>query len=159
VKPRYAAASTLNLPLHFASFAGASLLVYVVVMAMLTQRFAIADGIGWTIVMCALIWRVQAVRRYEILDDRLRFVGLLGSTTLPFSEIRRVDVIEARMLYVLPIGKWRRSVQIERSGFRLSLAPGAVFVRDTDAFVRALNAARLAKPVPYSVSVQRPPRP
>ena len=84
MKPRYAAASTLNLPLHFASFAVASLLVYVVVMAMLTQRFAIADGVGWTIVMCALIWRVQAVRRYEILDDRIRFVGLLGSTTLRF---------------------------------------------------------------------------
>ena len=158
MKPRYSADSTLNLPLHFAAFAGASLLVYLVVMALLTQRFAIVDGIVWTLVMCALIWRVQAVRRYEILYDHIRFVGLLGSTTLPFSEIERVEVVETRLFYLLPIGKWQRAVQIGRRGFRLSLAPGMAQVRDTDVFVRALNAARLPKPAPYSVSVQHPPR-
>ena len=87
--------------------------------------------------MWALIWRVLAVRRYEVLNDRIRFVGVLGSTTVPLWQVQNMDVIERRWFRLLR--RWR-AVRIKRQPLVFSFAPNMVFVRDPEAFIAAVEA-------------------
>jgi hypothetical protein len=91
--------------------------------------------------MYLLIWRHYVVRRYEILEDRLRFVGTPGSTTLLFDWVAELRLKEASWWRRRLRSPHRELVSVKTHSLVVSSAPREVWVDDPQAFLTAFNNA------------------
>jgi len=145
VKPCYSAKSTLPLMRYSVSILVATGLLYAGFTALVDgTRPNLVLGAFWAIFMFAFCYRANVVRRYEILDDAIRFTGPLGTHRLNFEEIQGFRLEEGRTIrddLAWWCGAPRRKIGLEVSFWRWGIVPNYIFVAEPWVFLAHLDQA------------------